>query len=257
MNLIMDDLLFLSGNDIPFPEAKVVIHQPSLKEIAFIGEETFFVGCGFLNFSKNLLSDLDKNNLETFNDFDIFMLIITARAQETKANIDAAFLVLELIFPLYQISVRENKIVLTRDQEEFYLDRNNFNKFKVIFAKMFGIDLNQKSSGGYSPDGEMAKKIAEKFKKRHSILNKIQQNEKSSKKFSVLSRYASILAIGLQLSITEIMSWTVYQLYDGIQRFQLKVQWDAYIQAKMAGAKDLDEVDNWMIDLQDQGKNKK
>ena len=38
----MDDLLFLSGNDIPFPEAKVVIHQPSLKEIAFIGEETFF-----------------------------------------------------------------------------------------------------------------------------------------------------------------------------------------------------------------------
>jgi hypothetical protein len=52
------------------------------------------------------------------------------------------------------------------------------------------------------------------------------------------------------------MRYTVYQLYDEFQRFQLKVQWDAYIQARMAGAKDLEEVDNWMIDLKDQGKQK-
>ena len=44
--------------------------------------------------------------------------------------------------------------------------------------------------------------------------------------------------------------------FNEFQRFQLKVQWDAYIQAKMAGAKDLEEVDNWMIDLQNQGKKK-
>ena len=76
------------------------------------------------------------------------------------------------------------------------------------------------------------------------------------KRISILSRYASILAIGLQLSLNEIMQWTVCQLYDEFQRFQLKVQWDAYIQARMAGAKDLEEVDNWMIDLRDQGKQK-
>jgi hypothetical protein len=28
------------------------------------------------------------------------------------------------------------------------------------------------------------------------------------------------------------------------------------MQARMAGAKDLEEVDNWMIDLQEQGKTK-
>ena len=77
------------------------------------------------------------------------------------------------------------------------------------------------------------------------------------KKISILSRYASILAVGTQKNLNELMQYTVYQLFDEFQRFQLKVQWDAYIQARMAGAKDLDEVDNWMIDLQDQGKNKK
>ena len=60
----------------------------------------------------------------------------------------------------------------------------------------------------------------------------------------------------MQKSLNELMQYTVYQLYDEFQRFQLKVQWDAYIQARMAGAQDLEEVDNWMIDLQEQGKNK-
>jgi hypothetical protein len=73
---------------------------------------------------------------------------------------------------------------------------------------------------------------------------------------SILSRYASILAVGLQKDLNELMKYTVYQLYDEFQRFQLKVKWDAYVQARMAGAKDLEEVDNWMIDLKDQGKNK-
>ena len=50
-----NDLLFLSGNDIPFIEAQLIIHQPTIKEIGLIGEEVFFTGCQLLNFSKNLL----------------------------------------------------------------------------------------------------------------------------------------------------------------------------------------------------------
>ena len=46
-----NELLYLSGNDIPFIEAKVIIHQPTIKEIAYIGEKSFFTGCQFLNFS--------------------------------------------------------------------------------------------------------------------------------------------------------------------------------------------------------------
>jgi len=49
---MINDLLLLSGNDIPFVEAQISIHQPTLKEISFIGEDIFFIGCEFLNFSK-------------------------------------------------------------------------------------------------------------------------------------------------------------------------------------------------------------
>ena len=42
-----NDLLLLSGNDIPFVGAQLTIHQPTIKEIAYIGEEAFY-GCNQL-----------------------------------------------------------------------------------------------------------------------------------------------------------------------------------------------------------------
>ena len=33
-------LALMTGIDIPIPECQLVIHQPSLKEISFIGEKT-------------------------------------------------------------------------------------------------------------------------------------------------------------------------------------------------------------------------
>lgn len=254
---MIGNLLLLSGNDIPFPEARVTIHQPTLKEIAYIGEEAFFVGCGFLDFSKNLLKETDKNNLENYNDFDIFMLIVTDKNKDAKRSIEAAFLVLNLIFPLYEISVRDNLIILKKNNEEFSINRDNFNKFKEIISEMFSLKLGANSSEDYDPVGDMSKRIAEKFKKRHEQLNKIAKDAKNNNKpIAILSRYVSILSVGLQKTLNDLMQYTVYQLYDEFQRFQLKMQWDAYIQAKMAGAKDLEEVDNWMIDLNDQGKEK-
>jgi hypothetical protein len=254
---VINDLLLLSGNDIPFVEAKVTIHQPTLKEIAYIGEETFFIGCGFLDFSKNLLSDLDKAKLYNYSDFDIFMSIIVQKNPDTKRSVDAAFLVLNLIFPLYEISVRDNLIVLKKDEQEFFITRDNFDIFKEIIVTMFNLKAGGGANDSYNPEGDMAKRIAEKFKKRHEQLNKIAgERPNANKKISILSRYLSILAVGLQKDLNRLMQYTIYQLYDEFQRFQLKMQWDAYIQARMAGAKDLDEVDNWMIDLRDQGKNK-
>jgi len=34
---MIDTLLLLSGNDVPFIKAGISIHQPSLKEIAYVG----------------------------------------------------------------------------------------------------------------------------------------------------------------------------------------------------------------------------
>ena len=67
--IVVNNLLLLSGNDIPFPEARLVIHQPRIQEIAYVGEEKFFMGCEMLNFSKEILNDKDKVGLENISDF--------------------------------------------------------------------------------------------------------------------------------------------------------------------------------------------
>ena len=253
---MVNELLLLAGSDIPFPEARVTIHQPTLKEIGYIGEKTFFMGCGFLDFSKNLLNESDKTRLANYNDFDILMSIMINKDSSIRSTIESTMQVLSLIFPLYQIEVRKDRvaIILIKDNQEFELNRNNFPIFKEIIVKMFSLKSNSEIQ--YSPEGDLAQKIANKFKKRQAQLNRFKEEFNPNKEVSILSRYASILAVGLQKDLNELMKYTVYQLYDEFQRFQLKVQWDAYVQARMAGAKDLEEVDNWMIDLQDQGKNK-
>ena len=45
------------------------------------------------------------------------------------------------------------------------------------------------------------------------------------------------------------MRYTVYQLFDEFKRYELKVNHDIYLQAKMAGAQNLKEVDDWMKDI--------
>ena len=50
---MIDKGLLDSGMDIPFPEARVTIHPPKCKEICLIGQESFYMGCELLNFSKD------------------------------------------------------------------------------------------------------------------------------------------------------------------------------------------------------------
>lgn len=242
----MDDLLLFSGNDIPFTEAQTIIHQPTIKEIAFIGEEAFFIGCGMLTISKQNLSTQDKANLVNQTDFDILMSIMNDSSKESLKNRTSAELVLTLIFPAHKIYFRSHSIDFFKENGTFFsLSSKNFDAFKLIIEKMFCLEKNKKDTTAYNPGGKIASQIADKLRKRHEIL----AAQKGPKKIAVFSRYISILAVGQQKDINSLMNYTVYQLFDEYQRYELKLSYDMYIQAKMAGAKDLNEVDNWMKDI--------
>ena len=109
---------------------------------------------------------------------------------------------------------------------------------------MFGLDEINGTSGGYNPVGKKAEKIAEKLQKA-----KNRKAQDGPHKVAILSRYVSILSVGEQKDMNDLMQYTVFQLKDEFKRYQMKQSFDMYIQAKMAGAKDLDEVDNWMDDI--------
>ena len=81
---MIDDLLLLSGNDLPFPEARLIIHQPRLKEIAYITEQRFWSGCELLKFNKEVLADEDKTDLLNKSNFNIIMMMIQEKKIESQ-----------------------------------------------------------------------------------------------------------------------------------------------------------------------------
>ena len=239
-----NELLLLSGNDIPFIEAQVTIHQPTIKEIAYIGEEAFFTRCELINFSKNILPEQDKVNLEDKTNFDILIAILRERNAVMQRNRNCVEMVLALIFPWYTIDITSDAIVLEKEEERHLINNDNFETFKTIFNMMFSFSKDE--SRDYNPSGEVAKRIAEKLKQRHQKLAELKEGKQ---KIDILSRYVSILAVGEHKDMNSLLNLSVYQLFDEFERFKLKMSYDIYFQAKMAGAKDLKEVEDWMKDI--------
>ena len=100
---MLNELLLLSGNDIPIEEIHLLLHQPTIKEIALIGEDKFFSGCEFLRFTKEKLSSEDRNRLENISNFEIIMSIMREKNPSAKRNTVSAQMVLSLLFPTYEI----------------------------------------------------------------------------------------------------------------------------------------------------------
>lgn len=243
---MLNDLLLLSGNDIPFFQAQVIIHQPTLKEIACIGEDIFFQGCELLNFSKDVLEEEVKISLVDKTNFDVLMSIIVDKTAQGRGSRRLILDLLSLLFPNHQISFTDQDIILKDGDFQTAINNKNFESFKQIVCAMFCLDRKKDDNMSYNPGNSRAAEIAKKLRKGRE---KAAASRNESSKISILSRYASILAVGEQKDLNSFMRYTVYQLYDEFQRFELKQNFDIYLQAKMAGAKDMEEVDNWMKDL--------
>ena len=250
---MLSELLLLSGNDIPFPQGGFTFHQPTLGEIAYIGEEKFFIGLELLKFSKEILQSEDKIRLSSYSDFYIFMQILLDKSTKNN-NTDCAFMVLDLLFPKYKLSFTQERISFHLDnvERDGYLCEDNFAAFKEILKEMFCSNKTSQSEMQYNPKGKLAEKIAEKLRNRTKKLA-AQKSQSSKKKVAIFSRYISILAVGEQKDINSFMNYTVYQLFDEFERYELKTRYDVFLQARMAGAsgKDLEQPVDWMSDIHD------
>lgn len=245
---MLNDLILLSGNDIPFIEAQINIHQPTLKEISYIGEESFFIGSELLAFNKNILSDKDKVLLENKDDFEIFMSIMNDLNPPIQKNRISALMVLSIIFPEYQIKIEKKCINFYKEGEDVHqLNKENFKVFKIIISEIFCLNQKNKNEQDYNPNGSKAKQIAEKFKKRREKLQKI-KGEKIEK-IALLSRYISILSTGEKLDFQSLFNCTVYQLFDKFNRFKLKQDFDIWVKSKLAGVQDIEDAEDWMKDI--------
>lgn len=249
----INDLTLLSGCDIPFEQGHLIIHVPRIKEIAFIGQVALYSGCELLCFSKNKLSKTDKINLKDYSDFDIILAMLRDKSEDTKTSKKYTMSLLALLFPNLQVRITDSRLIFEKDnQEQGFLDSTNIERFREILRAIFMLSSG-KTNTNYNPVGDLAAKIAEKMRQGRNKVNQQKTNKNATIK-SVFAKYISVLAVGQQKDINELMNYTICQLKDEYERFLLKQSYDLYVQQKMAGAKNVKAVPHWMKDLDDKEK---
>lgn len=248
MNLNYSTLLL--GTDIPFTSAQLVIHQPRLKEIGFLGDKDFFSGVFMLDFSKSSFNLQGKEQLEDKTDFELFMMLFNEKNEQLRQTQVCAQLVLLLLFPQYTLKVTKQCLLLIKEQEIHRIDKTNYDDFREIIQEIFCLDQLRGDGKGkeYNPKGVLAKQIADKIKKGRQKLASL-KGESEGGDFSIVGRYISILTVGLQKDINVFQEYTIFQLFDQYKRYIMKYEADIYLKAQLAGAKDMKEPDNWMGDI--------
>lgn len=246
---MVDELILQTGIDIPYPEANLSVHQPSIKEIGYIGGDTnLFLGCEIFRFSKNKIPPQDRKDLESLSDFDIIMSIMKKADETASPAVIAANMLLLILFPDYTFTIENNKIIFKKEEEEYIINDKNYYYFIDILTQMFCLEETDKNKD-YVAAGNYAQQIIDKINAGRK--RKQKNDNMNNSKSSIFSRYISILSVGLSKDKNVLSNYTVWQLFDEMKRYELKNSNDIYLQAKLAGATGMKDVDNWMGNIYD------
>ena len=235
-------LAMICGTDIPVPNCQLILHQPRLEEISYIGEQDFFSGVQTLCLHKTMFIE-DRILLATTTNFQIFMMIMSEK--EAKDKKEAVKQVLTLLLPDYQILITPNSLVFKKDEIIITIDENNFEVFQIALREIFCMNDGPMDQQAFNPVNQKAKEIADKIMKGRKRAAEL----KGSSNVSVFTQYISMLTIGLHISMLEIKKLTMFQLYDLVERFMLYINWDIDLRSRLAGAKPDEHPDNWMKNI--------
>ena len=231
------------GSDIPIPECQLVLHQPTMKEIAFMGEHEFFVGVQTLTLHKSMFMDKDKGVPESITNFQIFMTIVNGKETVDKKEIVKQLFL--IIFPKYKVLFTPNSILFQDDNGNHMVDASNFESLQEILRMVFCVNSTDMDKQAFNPANDAAKEIAEKLMRgRQRVAAQSGENN-----HSIFSQYLSVLVIGTQLGFNELQTYTMYQIFDLMERYSLYTNWDIDLRCRLAGGKPDTQPDNWMKNI--------
>ena len=236
-------LALMAGTDIPIPECKLILHQPKVKEIAFIGEQQFFMAIQCLSLNKQTFIE-DESLLNNTSNFQIFMTVMSS--DEAIDKKESVLQLLTLLFPNHKIILTPRSMLLNGNDSQSMIDESNFDTFQEIIRKVFCTSSSPMDQTTFNPADKKAEEIAAKLMKARQRV--AEQNGAGGS--SVFSQYLSILTVGLNsMSMSELLNLTMYQLYDLIERYMLFTNWDMDIRSRLAGGKPDSKPDNWMKNI--------
>lgn len=236
-------LTLMCGTDYPVPECQLVIHQPRIKEIAYIGESDFFTGIQCLCLNKTMFVK-DESLLQNTNNFQIFMTIMSEKEAIDKKM--AVQQVCTLLFPKHKVLFTPRSIVLNGEGQSIQIDENNFEFLQSAISEICCLKTGPMDQQAFNPADAQAREIAEKLMRGRQRV----AAQKGQSNVSIFSQYLSILTVGIgSMSLSETMDLTMFQLYDLVERYMLYINWDIDIRCRLAGGKPDNQPDNWMKNI--------
>lgn len=238
-------LSLMTGVDIPIPELQLIAHAPTIKDIAYMGEKEFFMAIQYLCLEKEALVQ-DESLLLGMSNFQVLMKILEQTQDKDKKT--AIITLLKLVFPDYTAMITKNSIILNMpDAPIVLIDNENFEVFQEALREILCVNsIFQGDNVIYNPANDRAKEIADKLMRGRRRVAELKNNGNNQ---SVLTRYISILSVAQIATLNECMQYNMFQLFDLMDRYTKKTEWDIDREVKLAGGQTEKQVESWMKDL--------
>ena len=233
----------MTGIAIPIPECQLILHQPSIKEISYLGEQTYFTGAQVLCLNKRMFVK-DEVDLDAINNFQIFMMVMVEKetGDKKKSTLDT----LRLLFPEYKVLLTPQSLLFQKDgQEPIMIDVNNFEILQEYLRQVFCVKTGPMDQQAFNPANAEAKRIADKLMRGRERI----AAEKGTSMSSIIVQYLSILPVAVHVPKSELESYSLFAFYDLIERFALWINWDLDVRTRLAGGKPDSHPENWMKSL--------
>lgn len=233
----------MTGIDLPIEGCQLIVHQPTIKDISYLGEERFFTGVQTICLYKSMFTSEDKGVLDDVTNFQIFMTIVNGKETADKKEIVKQLFL--IIFPKYKVLFTPNSILFQDDNGNHMVDASNFESLQEILRMVFCVNSTDMDKQAFNPANDAAKEIAEKLMRgRQRVAAQSGENN-----HSIFSQYLSVLVIGTQLGFNELQTYTMYQIFDLMERYSLYTNWDIDLRCRLAGGKPDTQPDNWMKNI--------
>lgn len=237
-------LALMAGTDIPIPECQLTLHQPSIKEISYMGEDDFFKGVQCLCLHKSMFVE-GKDVPSDINNFQIFMTMMMDKSTVDKK--DSVLQLLNILFPQYRVLITPRSLLFQGDGDSKMVDESNFEQLQDILRQVFCANTGPMDQQAFNPANEQAREIAQKLMRGRQ---RVAAQKDGGLNQSAFSRYLSVLTVGLgSMSLIELTNCTMYQLYDLIERYILYINWDINIRTRLAGGKPDNQPEDWMKNI--------
>lgn len=236
--------------DFPISEMGVVIHQPRFEEIAYVGEYCMYFFLQILDLTIESLYEcgIEKTEkIEKMSNFDVLLYFINNDVDVKECFIS----MLTLLFPLYNIELKEDCISFTFIKDNSiigFLNKKNYNCFKEVCQGIFPVGVNKISSlEKILTTGKIGEDIKNKMIQRQKKLNELKSNNNSSDiEVDVFGKYCVILSIGLAIDYEVLKKRTIFTIQSMFVAFINKREYESFVQLKIAGAKDIKNVEDWI-----------